>query len=387
MISLLFCSRILHLVNYCCCLKRYAFAYMASGRTRLLVSAIGNCGYNCFEELSAFVLWVVVIPFMTGLLVDCLLISPLVPILGCGGAAQPAVDEAELLLQIKRAWGDPPQLAAWSTTGSAAGEHCHWPYVACDSAGRVTRLSLSDSNLTGPLPDAIGSLLSLIRLELWNNSITGAFPTALYRCSSLRVLYLSYNQIGGELPGDIGHGLAASLRVLDLGSNLFNGTIPTSVSRLRNLSLVGDFPTYVLSMPDLEILYLSENSLIGTIPPGVWSLKNLSVLSLNNNYFSGVIPMGIGLLPSLYALDLSNNMFTGTIPLELGKHSPRLSYVYVYNNELTGGIPEGICAGRQLQYFHAWNNQLTGSIPAGLMNCATLIGLNLNSNQLSGDVS
>ncbi|WVZ95612.1 hypothetical protein U9M48_041349 [Paspalum notatum var. saurae] len=64
--------------------SRDAFAYMTSGRTRLLVSVIGNWGITALKSCPLLFLWAVVIPFMIGLLADCLLISPLaneVPIL------------------------------------------------------------------------------------------------------------------------------------------------------------------------------------------------------------------------------------------------------------------------------------------------------------------
>ncbi|CAO2189748.1 unnamed protein product [Urochloa humidicola] len=125
-------------------------------------------------------------------------------LLGCllrhtAAKSQP-VGEAELLLQIKRAWGDPPMLAAWS---AAAGAHCRWPRVGCDPAGRVTSLGLSTIGITEPIPDAVGGLSSLTHLDVSSNNIAGMFPTALYRCSSLLYLDLSGNYIEGELPVDM----------------------------------------------------------------------------------------------------------------------------------------------------------------------------------------
>jgi hypothetical protein len=68
------------------------------------------------------------------------------------------VGKAELLLQMKRTWGDPSVLAAWSAN-SATGAHCRWPYVGCDSAGNVTNLALAGINVTGHVPDAVGGPL------------------------------------------------------------------------------------------------------------------------------------------------------------------------------------------------------------------------------------
>jgi hypothetical protein len=63
----------------------------------------------------------------------CLLLMLLAVLLHHRAATQSRPEgEAALLLQIKHAWGDPPVLAAWSATAaSAAGAHCHWPYVDC----------------------------------------------------------------------------------------------------------------------------------------------------------------------------------------------------------------------------------------------------------------
>ncbi|WVZ68879.1 hypothetical protein U9M48_017760 [Paspalum notatum var. saurae] len=401
--------------------------------------------------------------------------------------SQPA-GEAQVLLQIKRAWGDPPVLAGWNATAAAA--HCSWPYVACDTAGRVANLSLANANVTGPFPDAVGNLTGLTHLDVSDNNIAGVFPTTLYRCASLRYLDLSENYLGGELPADIGHRLAPNLTTLVLSGNEFNGSIPASLSSLANLqhlkldnnrlggtipaelgaltrlqtlwlasnplvagdlpesfknlvnmvnfwagqcNLVGDFPSYVVVMPELETLDLSINALTGSIPPGVWSLKklqtmeafrntltgdvvvsgfaamnlttidvsennltgvipedfglleNLTILNLFSNSFSGEIPASIGRLPSLSLLRLDGNKFTGTLPPELGKHSV-LSYVEADDNELTGVIPEGMCARGQLMTLTAKNNKLNGSIPEGLANCPSLQGLQLDNNQLSGEV-
>lgn len=57
-------------------------------------------------------------------------------------------------------------------------------------------------------------------------------------------------------------------------------------------------------------------------------------------------------------LILSSNKLTGTLPPELGKHSPNLTTVEVADNELTGRIPEGLCAGGNLESMHNQNFRL-----------------------------
>ncbi|KAG0522543.1 hypothetical protein BDA96_07G046300 [Sorghum bicolor] len=86
---------------------------------------------------------------------------------------------------MKHAWGDPPALAAWTWTAatSAAGAHCRWPYVQCDSSSRVTTLKLVSVNITGPISDAIGVFSNLAKLDLSNNSIDRR-PACSQRCST-----------------------------------------------------------------------------------------------------------------------------------------------------------------------------------------------------------
>ncbi|CAO2164367.1 unnamed protein product [Urochloa humidicola] len=202
------------------------------------------------------------------------------------------VGEAELLLQIKRAWGDPPMLAEWST---ASGAHCRWPRVGCDPAGRVT----STIGITGPIPDAVGGLSSLTHLDVSDNNIVGVFPTTLYRCSSLLYLDLSGNYIEGELPVDMGHDLGANLSTLNLGFNRFNGTVPASLSRLWNLRYLG----------------LDENRLTGTIPAELGYLTCLEHLSLKDNLFdAGELPASFKNLTRIVSLSLSNCNLVGDIP-------------------------------------------------------------------------
>jgi len=58
--------------------SRDAFAYVKSGRTRLLTSIMCNWGKPALKSSPLLFLWVVTIPFLIGLLVDCLLILPFV---------------------------------------------------------------------------------------------------------------------------------------------------------------------------------------------------------------------------------------------------------------------------------------------------------------------
>ncbi|KAF8712554.1 hypothetical protein HU200_028305 [Digitaria exilis] len=58
--------------------SRDVFAYMISARTHLLASIVCNWGATALKSFPLLFLWAVIIPFLIGLLVDCLLILPFV---------------------------------------------------------------------------------------------------------------------------------------------------------------------------------------------------------------------------------------------------------------------------------------------------------------------
>ncbi|CAL4961480.1 unnamed protein product [Urochloa decumbens] len=361
-------------------------------------------------------------------------------------AAQPppaaAAGDAELLLEIKRAWGDPPVLAGWNATAAAA--LCSWPFVGCDASGRVANLTLTNAAVAGPFPDAVGNLSGLTYLDVSSNNITGAFPTALYRCASLQYLSLSTNRFGGALPDDIGSGLAASLTTLFLGNNQLNGTIPASLSELRNLqklgindngftgtipaelggltsiqelylannpfdagqlpatfknltslvslwasncSLVGEFPSFVWSLDKLQILLLYTNSITGdlVIPDG-FAARSLTKIDLSQNKISGVIPEVLGKLQNLTLLTLFQNNFSGEIPVSIGR-LPSLTILRLFTNRLNGTLPPelgkhspGLC------YVEIDDNELSGAIPEGLCTGGNFQYLTARRNQLNGSI-
>ncbi|KAL6616047.1 hypothetical protein ACP70R_038317 [Stipagrostis hirtigluma subsp. patula] len=332
------------------------------------------------------------------------------------GAAQPAATgEAQLLLRIKRAWGDPPVLAAWNASAAAA--LCAWPYVACDGAGRVTSLTLQGANLAGPLPGDISGLSGLTYLDVSSNRLTGAIPAELGLLTGLQTLWLANNtfdagvvpasfksltnmtslwlaqcNLVGAFPSFVAE--MAELEILDISVNSLTGSLPAGIWSLKKLqkldvyanSLTGDLVVNGFAAMNLTEIDVSMNKLTGTIPEVFGSLQNLTMLNLFQNNFSGEIPASIGRLPSLSILRLDTNKLNGTLPPELGKHSPALAYVEADDNQLTGGIPEGLCDGGQFKSLTASRNRLNGSIPAGLANCASLTGLQLDSNDLSGEV-
>ncbi|KAJ6812306.1 putative inactive leucine-rich repeat receptor-like protein kinase [Iris pallida] len=372
-------------------------------------------------------------------------LSPSPPASAAGIA--PLDDETLGLVAFKSCLADPHgALSAWDAAAAGAAGPCSWPHVQCDASGsRVLRLSLgslslsgaplfrgldrlpsleslslSDNNLSGPLPPGLSLLPRLRVLDLSKNSLSGRLPEDLGSLPSLRSLDLSHNALSGPIPDSLFSGsTCSSLRFLALAANRLEGPIPSALSQcslLLNLNLSSnqlsgspDFANLLWPLSRLRALDLSRNALSGPVAEGVAMLHNLKRLHLGGNRFSGPIPAGIGLCPHLDTVDLSGNAFTGAIPytmqwlsslsfLSLSDNKlsgdlpawignlTALRHLDLSGNELGGAIPESVGRLKGLHYLSLADNSLAGAIPASLSDCAELAELRLGGNGLNGSV-
>ena len=109
--------------------------------------------------------------------------------------------EVEILLEIKRKMD---LILNWSRDIYLS----KWEEIEIDSDNgskfKVTKLNLSDSELTGEIPKDIGKLMNLQELDLSNNQLTGEIPEDIGKLMDLQYLDLSFNQLTGGIPEDIG---------------------------------------------------------------------------------------------------------------------------------------------------------------------------------------
>ncbi|XP_019448456.1 PREDICTED: protein STRUBBELIG-RECEPTOR FAMILY 5-like isoform X2 [Lupinus angustifolius] len=110
---------------------------------------------------------------------------------------------------------------------------------------------------------------------------------------------------------------------MDLSNNGFTGSIPYSISQMKDLNYLslahnklnnqlGDMFAKLNKLKELDV---SDNSLSGDLPQSLKSLSSLKKLHLQNNQFSGSINV-LTKLP-LQELNVENNKFTGWVPEEL----------------------------------------------------------------------
>lgn len=208
--------------------------------------------------------------------------------------------------------------------------------------------------------------------------------------SQITYLILSNNQIKGTLPQQVE---LPSLRVADLSSNQFQGSLPpwsTNATELffQDNTFSGPLPKNIGTlMPRLQKLYLSHNNLQGKIPSSVCDLEGLQILSLRNNKVSGEIPNCWYHSQMLWAIDMSSNSLTGKIPSSFG-NLRSLSVLMLGENNLEGEIPNSLqnCTG--LTSIDLGGNKLSGYLPSWIEEdrFASLFMLRLHSNFFAGKI-
>lgn len=193
---------------------------------------------------------------------------------------------------------------------------------------KLKSLDLSLNDLYGELPDAFSELTSLEVLDLSSNyGLEGPLPDRLGALCNMQRLSLAQNKLSGnitEFMDDLSKCSHSNLESLNLGSNEFNGYLPSSLGHLKGL----------------RYLILSGNSFTGSIPKTIGNLSSLEELYLSNNQMSGSIPQSFGHLKSLYAVDMSHNSWEGVITeahlanlsslkeISIGRFSSNISLIF-----------------------------------------------------------
>ena len=200
------------------------------------------------------------------------------------------------------------------------------PASATDEAiATATILDCTDAGLTGPIPDALGDLAHLTVVELSTNALTGPLPPSLGLLTDLVTLNVDNNRLtGAAFPMAAILGKLTLLADLDVGGNLFTGSIPDAIGDLSRLTTLSFY----------------SNQLTGTIPGHAFArLTALADVFGNGNKFAGPIPAA---LPhSATHVQFANNHLTGTVPPTLGSLS-KLRTLWLNENELTGCVPRNI---------------------------------------------
>lgn len=241
-------------------------------------------------------------------------------------------------------------LASWNYNDASP---CSWTGVTCTELGfpgtpdmfRVTSLVLPNSQLLGSVAADIGKIQYLRHLDLSNNFLNGSLPSTIFNASQLQVLSLSNNVISGELPESVG-GLT-NLQLMNLSDNALAGKVPENLTSLQNLTVVslrsnyfsGNVPS---GFNSVEVLDLSSNLLNGSLPLDFGG-GGLRYLNLSYNKISGKIPVEFAKqIPQNATIDLSFNNLTGAIPQSLALLNQKTDF-FSGNADLCGKPLKTLC--------------------------------------------
>ncbi|KAH9681774.1 Receptor-like protein 15 [Citrus sinensis] len=311
---------------------------------------------------------------------------------GCWGTEGCLEQERSALLRLKHDFfNDPFNLENWVDDENHS-DCCKWEGVECNtSTGRVKALYLSSKRQF--LYSTAGQL---------NASLLTPFQ-------QLETLHLDSNNIAGFVEnGERLSGLS-KLKLLNLGRNLFNNSIFSSLaglSSLRTLSLgynrlKGSIDVKELdSLSNLNVLDMGMNEIedFSVRPKDYSSLRRLHALVLDDVTIrdGSKFFQAMGSFPSLKTLSLQFSNFTGTVNSQAFTSLKRLS---IQNGRVDGALgddeEENSLHGqlfskknylRKLARLHLDANYFTGEIPKSLSNCSRLEGLYMSDNNLYGNI-
>ncbi len=327
----------------------------------------------------------------------------------------------------------------------------------------LEELNLRYCNISGSLPESWSQLTNLQSLELRNNAIT-TIPAGIDSLTNLESIDLSYNALENSVANFSNIQLTSlnlryqtiNYETIEVSSNEINIDLPSALLLALNDGVVdtnanNEFHLYVnnvyqktsfsndgklvftninllnLEVTDViriyqttgaaqysninyntlsfglplvdeefEILKIIYNATNGDSWTNSWdisvnnvntvswfgvSIKEGHVVSLNlfNNNLSGIIPEEVTELSYLKILALNNNDIGGSMPSNINLLT-NLETLDLSSNQLSGTIPSNISDLQYLKKFAIGNNNFAGTIPSILSDFVALEYLDISSN-------
>ncbi|XP_048619583.1 probable LRR receptor-like serine/threonine-protein kinase At1g29720 isoform X4 [Brassica napus] len=229
-------------------------------------------------------------------------------------------------------------------------------------------LGVEANQFSGPIPAELGNLISLTGLQLGSNQFTSTLPTTLSKLVNLKEFRISDNKFNGIIPRFIGDW--SRLKNIHLFASGLKGPIPDALARLENLvdlrisdmTGINSFPN--ISSKSMNILILRNLSLSGQIPSFVWSMPALNTLDVSFNKLSGEVDLQVklpkyttGLLPCASPIKCnyqrSLHINCGGDDVVITNSSHKITY-QADNNETKAATN---------QHFENWGVSSTGYLP------------------------
>eukprot|EP00756_Hemistasia_phaeocysticola_P059143 Hpha_TRINITY_DN35858_c0_g1::TRINITY_DN35858_c0_g1_i1::g.84877::m.84877 len=244
--------------------------------------------------------------------------------------------------QFSLGWGDESKSCHWDErrmSGPGGTSPFGWAGTTCVTnmfsktppegcGGSLSRVSLVHGMVEGPLPRGLGSLYCNHEFVIKNNpKLTGPlFDT----------------------------GIMLATLMFDVSFNQLDGTIPDSF----------------LPAPCVQVINLGYNKFSGPVPNAFRDRTALQALRLNNNEFTGTVPP-FGKCPHLAEIDFSTNRISGTLPADLFEGLPKLRWLRLHQNRMSGPVPATVSAAKHLSVFSvAGNDDMDSKLPDAIADLA-----------------
>lgn len=262
---------------------------------------------------------------------------------------------------------------------------------------RLQELMLHVNNLSGTIPPSLGNITTLTKFGCAFNNVEGNIPTEFESLPGLQYLSVNTNKLAGWFQLAILN--ISTLVTLDLGANNLRGEVPSNLGNsLPNLQYLilsdnffyGHFPSSLINASKLNLIDMAENNFTGVIPRSIGKLAKLNVLSLQLNQFQAGTKKEWEFMDSLAncteleVFSVARNRLQGQLPSSLSNISSQLQYLYLGQNQLSGGFPSGIAKFRNLIILGLDHNQFTGVVPEWLGTLQALQKLSLLDNNFIG---
>ncbi|OEL29702.1 Receptor-like protein 12 [Dichanthelium oligosanthes] len=247
-------------------------------------------------------------------------------------------------------------------------------------------LAASNNIISGYLPPSLCNISSMRIVDLSNNKFTGEVPTCLFTdVPSLGILKLSNNNLGGSIFRGVSD---LSVETIYLGSNKFEGTLPSNLSGslvimdLHDNKLSGKFDASFWGLTSLQVLSVASNNLSGKIYPAICKLNSLQILDMSGNNFVGSTPNCADEL-QLYLLDMSRNSLSG---FSRGFfNSSQITVLDLRYNQFIGSL-DWIHSLSQIRMLLLGGNRFGGQISPNLCHLQYLNIIDLSDNRISGSL-
>ena len=230
-----------------------------------------------------------------------------------------------------------------------------WYGVTVDESGSVTRLDLSNNNLSGSVPAAVGDLSELAAMNLGYNALSGPLPQSLTGLGGLQVLHAE----GSALCAPMNAAFRAWLR--EIGDR----RVPDCENRDRE-------PLVALYRATDGPNWTNNDGWLTDAPLSEWygvtvdEDRRVTGLSLSNNRLSGPVPADeLNRLDQLRHVDFHFNLLNGSIPASIGYHN-NLQHLDLSTNRLSGPIPSEFVFLNKLRNLKLGDNALSGPLPQSL---------------------